>query len=334
MRIIIPMAGWGSRLRPHTLTVPKPMIPIAGKSIVQRLVEKLSSSVKESIDEIVFIIREDFGKDVEKSLLTIANNLNTKGTIQYQDEPLGTAHAILCAKESLEGNLIVAFADTLFKTDFILDTTADGVIWVSKIEDPSQFGVVKLNEKNIITDFVEKPTEFVSDLAIIGIYYFKDGAYLKKELQFLLDNNMIKGEFQLTSALENMKNKGAHFIPGEVEEWLDCGNKNATVFTNARILEHIKNEENLVAADLNIQHSTIIEPCYIAEGVTILNSVIGPNVSIGKSSLIENCIVKNSIIQKSSTIKNKLIDNSMVGNNTTVFGKFEDLSIGDYNQIS
>ena len=145
---------------------------------------------------------------------------------------------------------------------------------------------------------------------------------------------MIKGEFQLTSALENMKNKGAHFIPGEVEEWLDCGNKNATVFTNARILEHIKNEENLVAADLNIQHSTIIEPCYIAEGVTILNSVIGPNVSIGKSSLIENCIVKNSIIQKSSTIKNKLIDNSMVGNNTTVFGKFEDLSIGDYNQIS
>jgi glucose-1-phosphate thymidylyltransferase len=335
MRIIIPMAGWGSRLRPHTLTVPKPMIPIAGKSIVQRLVEKLSSSVKESIDEVVFIIRDDFGKEVEKSLLSIATNLNTKGTIRYQDEPLGTAHAILCAKESLEGNLIVAFADTLFKTDFTLDTNADGVIWVSKIEDPSQFGVIKLNDKNIITDFVEKPSEFVSDLAIIGIYYFKDGAYLKAELQFLLDNNIvIKGEFQLTSALENMKNKGAQFMPGEVEEWLDCGNKNATVYTNGRILEHIKNEEILIAADLKMQHSTIIEPCYIAEGVTIVNSVIGPNVSIGKSSIIENSIIKNSIVQKSTNIKNKLIDNSMVGNNASVLGKFDDLSIGDFNQIS
>jgi len=335
MRIIIPMAGWGSRLRPHTLTVPKPMIPIAGKSIVQRLVEKLSSSVKESIDEVVFIIRDDFGKEVEKSLLSIATNLNTKGTIRYQDEPLGTAHAILCAKESLEGNLIVAFADTLFKTDFTLDTNADGVIWVSKIEDPSQFGVIKLNDKNIITDFVEKPSEFVSDLAIIGIYYFKDGAYLKDELQFLLDNNIvIKGEFQLTSALENMKNKGAQFMPGEVEEWLDCGNKNATVYTNGRILEHIKNEEILIAADLKMQHSTIIEPCYIAEGVTIVNSVIGPNVSIGKSSIIENSIIKNSIVQKSTNIKNKLIDNSMVGNNASVLGKFDDLSIGDFNQIS
>jgi len=335
MRIIIPMAGWGSRLRPHTLTVPKPMIPIAGKSIVQRLVEKLSSSVKESIDEVVFIIRDDFGKEVEKSLLSIATNLNTKGTIRYQDEPLGTAHAILCAKESLEGNLIVAFADTLFKTDFTLDTNADGVIWVSKIEDPSQFGVIKLNDKNIITDFVEKPSEFVSDLAIIGIYYFKDGAYLKDELQFLLDNNIvIKGEFQLTSALENMKNKGAQFMPGEVEEWLDCGNKNATVYTNGRILEHIKNEEILIAADLKMKHSTIIEPCYIAEGVTIVNSVIGPNVSIGKSSIIENSIIKNSIVQKSTNIKNKLIDNSMVGNNASVLGKFDDLSIGDFNQIS
>jgi glucose-1-phosphate thymidylyltransferase len=335
MRIIIPMAGWGSRLRPHTLTVPKPMIPIAGKSIVQRLVEKLSSAVKASIDEVVFIIREDFGKEVENSLLAIATNLNTKGTIRYQDEPLGTAHAILCAKESLEGNLIVAFADTLFKTDFTLDTNADGVIWVSKIEDPSQFGVIKLNNQNIITEFVEKPTEFVSDLAIIGIYYFKDGAYLKDELQFLLDNNIvIKGEFQLTSALENMKNKGAQFIPGEVVEWLDCGNKNATVYTNARTLEHLKNEENLIATDLKISQSTIIEPCYIAEGVTIINSVIGPNVSIGKSSFIENSIIKNTIIQKSASIKSKLLDNSMVGNNTSIIGKFDDFSIGDFNQIS
>ena len=147
MNIVIPMAGWGSRLRPHTLTVPKPLIKIAGKSIVHRLVENLSKSVSEPIEEIAFIIREDFGKEIENNLLEIAKSLNTKGIIVYQDEPLGTAHAIMCAKESLRGNVIVAFADTLFKTDFTLDTNADGVIWVSKIDDPSAFGVIKLNEQ-------------------------------------------------------------------------------------------------------------------------------------------------------------------------------------------
>ena len=335
MRIIIPMAGWGSRLRPHTLTVPKPLIPIAGKSIVQRLVENLSSSISTPIEEIAFIIREDFGKEIEKSLLKIASDLGTKAVICYQNEPLGTAHAIMCASESLEGNLIVAFADTLFKANFSLDTEADGVVWVSKIDDPSNFGVVKLDAQNVITDFVEKPAEFISDLAIIGIYYFRDGSYLKSELQFLLDHQIvINGEYQLTSALENMKLKGSKFVPGKVEEWLDCGNKNATVNTNARILEHIKHAEKLIASDVILENSVIIEPCYIASNVCIKNSIIGPHVSIGAASKIENSIVKNSIIQSNSFIGQKLINNSMVGKYVTMNGSFDDLSIGDYNQLS
>ncbi len=335
MRIIIPMAGWGSRLRPHTLTVPKPLIPIAGKSIVQRLVENLSSSISTPIEEIAFIIREDFGKEIEKSLLKIASDLGTKAVICYQNEPLGTAHAIMCASESLEGNLIVAFADTLFKANFSLDTEADGVVWVSKIDDPSNFGVVKLDAQNVITDFVEKPAEFISDLAIIGIYYFRDGSYLKSELQFLLDHQIvINGEYQLTSALENMKLKGSKFVPGKVEEWLDCGNKNATVNTNARILEHIKHAEKLIASDVILENSVIIEPCYIASNVCIKNSIIGPHVSIGAASKIENSIVKNSIIQSNSFICQRLVNNSMVGKNVTLNGRFDDLSIGDYNQLS
>jgi glucose-1-phosphate thymidylyltransferase len=335
MNIVIPMAGWGSRLRPHTLTVPKPLIKIAGKSIVHRLVENLSKSVSEPIEEIAFIIREDFGKEIENNLLEIAKSLNTKGIIVYQDEPLGTAHAIMCAKESLRGNVIVAFADTLFKTDFILDTNADGVIWVSKIDDPSAFGVIKLNEQNVITDFVEKPKEFVSDLAIIGIYYFKDGAYLKDELQYLLDNDIKdKGEYQLTNALENMKQKGSKFAPGKVDEWLDCGNKNATVHTNSRILEHIKNDEKLVHDSVIIENSIIIQPCYIGENTKIVNSVVGPHTSIGANTSIQDSRISNTIIQTKSIISNQVIENSMIGSNTSISSSAKDLSIGDYNQIS
>ncbi|WP_218186029.1 sugar nucleotidyltransferase [Marinifilum fragile] len=207
MKIIVPMAGMGKRMRPHTLTVPKPLIPIAGKPIVQRLVEEIAKVSNESIEEIAFIIG-DFGKEVENQLCAIAENIGAKSSIYYQNEALGTAHAIHCAAESLSGKVVVAFADTLFKADFVLDAEADSVIWVQKVEDPSAFGVVKLDAENRITDFVEKPQEFVSDLAIIGIYYFKDGENLRNELQYLLDNKVVvNGEYQLTDALENMKNK-------------------------------------------------------------------------------------------------------------------------------
>ncbi len=150
MKIIVPMAGRGSRLRPHTLTIPKPLIPVAGKPIVQWLVEDIVKVCGKKVDEIAFVIG-DFGKEVEESLVKVAEGLGAKASIYYQDEPLGTAHAILCAKDSLEGNCVVAFADTLFKADFTLDSSRDGIIWVSQIDDPSAFGVVKLNEENIIT---------------------------------------------------------------------------------------------------------------------------------------------------------------------------------------
>src|ERR1041385_7596592 len=201
MRIIIPMAGSGKRMRPHTLTIPKPLIPVAGKPIVQWLVEDITKVCKEKVTEIAFVIG-DFGKEVETNLLKIAESEGAQGRIYYQDEALGTAHAILCAKESLSGKVVIAFADTLFRADFTMDEDKDGVIWVSKIEDPRAFGVVKVNKENIITDFVEKPQTFVSDLAIIGIYYVKDGENLKKEMQHLIDNNIReKGEYQLTNAL-------------------------------------------------------------------------------------------------------------------------------------
>jgi glucose-1-phosphate thymidylyltransferase len=334
MRIIVPMAGMGKRMRPHTLTVPKPLIPIAGKPIVQRLVEDIAKVCGEPVTEVAFIIGR-FGAEVEKSLIKIAESVGAEGTIHYQDEPLGTAHAILCAQSALKGPVVVAFADTLFKADFTLDSSVPGTIWVQKVEDPKPFGVVKLNEQGQITDFVEKPETFVSDLAIIGIYYFQDGEYLRQELQYLLDNDIKdKGEFQLTNALENMKNKGTTFVPGRVTEWLDCGNKDATVYTNQRYLEYLQERgENLVAESAKVTNSVLIPPVYIGEGAIITDSVVGPHVSIGDKSNIRGSVVSNSIVQQSATVAHANVTNSMIGNFANVASTPNDLSLGDYNTL-
>lgn len=327
------MAGMGKRMRPHTLTIPKPLIKIAGKHIVQRLVEDISLVCEEKVDEIAFVIG-DFGKEVENELINIAKNVGSKATIYYQYEALGTAHAILCAKESLKGKVVVAFADTLFRAEFKLDAAQDGIIWVHKVKDPSSFGVVKTNEKNIITDFIEKPKEFISENAIIGIYYFKDGDYLCKQLQYLIDNNVQKGgEYQLTDALENMKKAGTKFTIGNVEEWLDCGNKNATVYTNQRILA-TNNNEDLVSKSAIIINSIIIKPCFIGNNAKIENSVVGPYVSIGDYTSIDNSVISNSIIQNNTKLSCVNIDNSMIGNNVEYKGIMNDVSIGDYTTLN
>jgi glucose-1-phosphate thymidylyltransferase len=332
MKIIIPMAGMGKRMRPHTLTIPKPLIPIAGKPIVQRLVEDIAKVCNQPVEQVAFVIG-DFGKEVENQLLSIAESVGAKGSIHYQDEPLGTAHAILCAREALEGNVVIAFADTLFKADFTLDTSKEGIIWVQKVDDPKPFGVVKLNAQNEITAFVEKPETFISDLAIIGIYYVKDGNNLRNELQYLLDHDIKdKGEYQLTNALENMKQKGLKFIPGQVTEWLDCGNKDATVYTNQRYLEYIK-DTPLVDASAKIENSVIIPPVYIGKNVHIQNTVVGPYVSIGDASKIQDSVIRNSIIQKNTSVINANISNSMLGNFVKFEGKSNDLSVGDFNVI-
>jgi len=329
MKIIIPMAGMGKRMRPHTLTIPKPLIPVAGKPIVQWLVEDIIKVCKEKVTDIAFVVGR-FGEETEDRLLKIAESEGAKGHIFYQDEPLGTAHAILCAKDQLNGKIIVAFADTLFRADFTMDEDKDGIIWVSKIEDPKMFGVIKVNDSGIITDFVEKPQTFISDLAIIGIYYMKDGAYLRSEMQYLIDNNIKeKGEFQLTNALENMKKKGTKFVPGKVDEWLDCGNKDATVYTNQRVLEMHKADLK-VPASVKLENSVIIQPSFIGENITLKNSVVGPHVSIGENTKVENSNVRNSIVQTNCKIVNAVIDNSMIGNFVTYAQRADDLSLGDY----
>ncbi|MEI7486700.1 MAG: sugar phosphate nucleotidyltransferase [Chryseobacterium sp.] len=333
MKIIVPMAGRGSRLRPHTLTVPKPLIPIAGKPIVQRLVEDIAKVAGEEIEEVAFIIG-DFGPEIEKSLIQIAEKLGAKGSIYYQNDPLGTAHAIKCAEQSMSGDVVIAFADTLFRADFVLDKNSDGVIWVKSVEDPSAFGVVKLDNYGFITDFVEKPTTFVSDLAIIGIYYFNSAEKLMSEINYIMDNDIKNGgEYQLTTALENLRAKGAKFSLGKVNDWMDCGNKNATVETNSKILAYEIEEMSTYPASAVIENSLIIQPCFIGENVKISNSKVGPGVSLGNNTIVVNSNIENSLIQENTRINHGNLSNSMIGNSAQYFGVSREISLGDYSVL-
>ena len=232
------------------------------------------------------------------------------------------------------GAVGMAFADTLFKANFSMDTEQDGIIWTSKVEDPSAFGVVKLSDSGTVEAFVEKPEEWVSDQAIIGIYYFRDGEYLRSELQYLIDNDIrIKGgEFGLTDALENMNQKGTKFSIDTVEEWLDCGNKNATVYTNQRVLEFTR-DENLVSTDVKSENSVIVPPCYIGEGVELHGSVVGPHASIGAGTVVRNSVVSNCIVQAKTVIANANLTNSMLGSHVTFDGNLRSVSIGDYTTV-
>ena len=335
MKIIVPMAGRGSRLRPHTLTIPKPLIPIAGKPIVHRLVEDIASVLNQQIDEVAFIIHESFGKKVEEDLIAIAQKLGAKGTIYYQNEALGTGHAIMCAKDSLIGPAVIAYADTLIRADFDLDKTADSVIWVKQVDHPEAFGVINLNDNNEIVELVEKPTAFVSDLAVIGIYYFKNISVLRDELQYVLDNNIIHGgEYQINDGIKQMMAKGMKFVPGKVDEWMDCGNKDVTVETNSRMLGFLHNDgEHLVDYNVKLENSNIIPPCYIGKNVVLINTTVGPNVSLGDGSHVQNSEIKNSLVQNHSHIKNAQLDNAMIGNHVSFDGNFTSISIGDYSVL-
>lgn len=338
MKIIVPMAGRGSRLRPHSLTVPKPLIPVAGQPIVHRLVTDIAKVLKQPIEEIAFVLGDPawFGDDVVNSLKTLASSLGAKASIYRQDLPLGTGHAIMCAKPSLSGPAVIAYADTLIRAQFDLDQKADAVIWTKEVDNPEAYGVVKLNENHEIIELVEKPKHFVSNQAVIGIYYFKEVGVLKEKLQEILDENIKNGgEYQINDGIKRMMADGNIFKTGTVDEWMDCGNKAITIETNKRMLGFLKadGEAQLVSPSVTLENSNIIEPCFIGEHVVLKNSTVGPFVSIGDHSSIENTTVKNSLIQTHSTIKNGNLDQAMIGNHVKFNGNFTSISIGDYSVL-
>lgn len=329
MNVIVPMAGAGKRLRPHTLTTPKPLLPVAGKPIVQWLVEDIVALCGHKVERIGYVTGE-LNDETQNDLLEVASRMGAAGSLHRQHQPLGTAHAIMCAAELLQGPVIVAFADTLFRADFEMDTTADGVLWVQRIADPRQFGVVVVNQEGVITDFVEKPQQFVSDLAMIGIYYFSRGESLKQEIQQLLDtNHRTGGEYQLPDALRSMLAKGARFKTGEVNDWMDCGNAAAVIDTNRKMLDY-RGPMRSNEASLQLTEARIIEPCFIGKGVVIRHSTVGPHVSLGDHCLVEHSAISNSVVNHLTAIRHSHIIDSMIGSHTDIYGLHGSVSLGDY----
>lgn len=328
------MAGRGSRLRPHSLTVPKPLIPVAGQPIVHRLVKDIAKVLKQPIEEVAFVIGDPawFDEKVEASLKELAQGLGAKASIYRQDKPLGTGHAIMCAGPSLSGPAVIAYADTLIRAQFDLDPNADSVIWTKKVANPEAYGVVKLNERQEIIELVEKPYSFVSDQAVIGIYYFKDVSVLKEKLEEVLrDNIMNGGEYQINDGIKKMMAAGRIFKTGTVDEWMDCGNKTVTVQTNGKMLQFLHDDgEELVSPTAVLENASIIPPCFVGNGAVLNNVTIGPYVSVGAGTKIENSTITNSLIQQQSHIKNAQLDEAMIGNFVSYNGSFTKVSLGDY----
>ena len=331
------MAGRGSRLRPHTLTIPKPLIPVAGVPIVEQLVRDIAGVVNQPIKEVAFIIGDPafFGAEIVKQLLKIATDIGAKGTIYRQLKPQGTGHAIMCAEPSLSGPAVVAYADTLIRAQFSLDPKADSIIWVKKVKQPEAYGVVQLNDQGAITQLAEKPKEFVSNLAVIGIYYFKEIGKLKAALQSVLDEKLTHGgEYQINDGIKRLMAAGDLFLPGEVEAWMDCGNKQITLETNTKMLGFMEAEgKELIHPTAVIENTTVVPPCYIGPKAHLKNVTIGPGVSVGSGTIIENTTISHSLIQNNSNISNAILDQAMIGNHVTFDGKFTQISIGDYTEI-
>ena len=330
MKLVIPMAGRGTRVRPHSHVTPKPLLNVCGRNIIERLVDTFGIVFPGQLTEGVFVLGPDFGADIREQLTAICSERGMAANFAVQDTALGTAHAVYCAKDHLDGNGIVVFADTLFEMEPGLELgDADVVAWIKEVEDPRRFGVaVRKGDK--IVEFVEKPSEPISNEALIGIYYVKDLSSLRDSIKSLMDDDLRGhgGEFQLTDAFDRLLKAGKVFTTAGVTEWLDCGTIPALLDTTKLIIG--KNPESSGA---KLENSVLNEPVFIAEGAVITNSIVGPYVSVEEGAVIDDSEVRNSIVFSDAQISGCKLEESLVGRSSSVIGFEGTLNIGDHSTV-
>jgi glucose-1-phosphate thymidylyltransferase len=322
MRAIIPVAGVGTRLRPHTYTLPKVLLNVAGKPILGHILDAI---IDQGIRKAT-IVTGYMGKLVEDY---VTSRYDIDVEFVPQKSSLGLGHAIWVAKDTFDQDpLLIILGDTIFDVNLRLMTQSNNsTIGVRKVDDPRRFGVVKQNSEGIITELIEKPETFVSDLAIVGLYFISNPNLLKESLNELIDNNIkTRDEYQLTDALQLMLNKGEKFTTFPVEGWYDCGKPETLLETNRYLLDKYP----LVNSDEN---AVIIPPVYIAPTAIVKSSVIGPYATVADGAIVQDSVIRNSIISDEATVTSSLLEDSIIGNNAIVKGHFYKLNVGNSSEI-
>jgi glucose-1-phosphate thymidylyltransferase len=317
MKAVIPVAGIGKRLRPHTYTAPKALIPVAGKPILGHIVDGL---VEMGVTELIPIV----GYKGEQITEYLKNTYDMKIDFVQQKEQKGIAHAVDLTRNFADNSeLIIILGDTIIDTDFTkIPKAGDYVLGVREVEDPRRFGVCEV-EDGVITNIVEKPDEPKSNLAIVGLYYFKDSAPLFEACRAVIDRDITtKGEYQITDALSLMIEGGTRFVPYEIDDWFDCGKVETLLETNRVLLEGVENEAHGT-------NSVIIPPCFIDPDSKIENSVVGPYVSVASGCSITDSVVKDSILNEGSSLSKVVLEASVIGADAEVTRSSSNLNISD-----
>jgi len=325
MKVIVPVAGKGTRLRPHTHTKPKSLVRVAGKPILGHLIDRIRTL---PMDELILIIDPDESKEA-----SIRQFLDATAPVPVryvrQTELKGPAHAIFLAREYIDQHVLIIFNDTLFDADLdqIQTHQSDGIIWVREVEDPSRFGLIVL-EANRIVRLVEKPEVPPSNLAMIGMYYLKDGPGLMQRIERVMrEGRTVKGEFYLPDPLQLMIDEGYHLEAASVQGWYDCGTIEALLDTNRVLLEHGHQKA------IDTIESVIIPPVCIEEGALIRRSVIGPYVSIASQTIVEHSIIRDSILNEGASVHDALLQRSLIGEQAFVKGSYKRLNVGDSSAV-
>lgn len=324
MHVIIPTAGFGTRLRPHTFTKPKPLVKVAGNTVLGHVLDRLEDI---SVDEITFIVGY-LGDQIRDY---VDQHYDFKSNYVQQKELKGQAHAIWLAREYVSGPVLIIFVDTLSNADLasLSRVEDDGVIFVKEVEDPRRFGVVTLDENEHIERFVEKPSSPVSNLAVIGVYYIKDYQMLFESIETQMERDIqTKGEFFLADALQLMVERGARFQAWPVTVWEDCGTPDAVLHANRYLLE-----QGHATPDVTAENSVIVQPVNIAKNVRIVNSIVGPYVSLAEGCEVRNSIVRDTIVDQGARIEDTMLDQSLIGTDADVRGRFHKLNVGDSSAV-
>jgi glucose-1-phosphate thymidylyltransferase len=331
LKVVIPMAGLGTRLRPQTWSKPKQLISVAGKTILDHVLDSLTSLPATWNIELINIVGY-LGEQIEEHLRFKYPNL--KSHFIVQENPLGQSHAIKLAEQYLHGPMLIVFADTLIQSDlsFLADEPAEAVAWVKPVPDPRRFGVAELGKNGWVRRLIEKPQDVTNNLAVVGFYYFKDARALVSAIDEQIQRDLqLKGEFYLADAINIMLEKGLKMETRQVDVWLDAGTPEALLETNRYLLEHGKNNSSEAGRRPD---AVIFSPVFIHPTAKVIGSIVGPNVSLGAGCLVENSIIRDSILEDEAQTYQVILEKSLVGRRAHLSRRAGIINAGDNTEVT